>query len=277
MRKSLSSGDQGGGVCVVQSTLKTARFYTGPVDGTYGEETKAAVEAFQKDRNLVVSGEVNPQTWKHVSQTALIQGRSSSEAPQQALDPAVVKQAASDLNIDDAALKAFAEVESNGGGFLSDGRVKILFERHWMYRRLRDNISQELADNAKAASRDVVNTTPGGYIGGGAEWDRFDKAAPYDRDSAIESASYGRFQLMGFHWQSLGYSSAEAFLEEMESSEEAQLEGIKRFIAADPSLTQAIQNKDWATTAYIYNGPNYRQNRYDTKLARAYEKYKALG
>jgi hypothetical protein len=40
------------------------------------------------------------------------------------------EQAAALLKCDVAAIKAVAEVESSSNGFLSDGRVKILFEGH---------------------------------------------------------------------------------------------------------------------------------------------------
>lgn len=40
----------------LQTTLKGAGFDPGPVDGVYGEKTKAAVSAYQKARNLTVDG-----------------------------------------------------------------------------------------------------------------------------------------------------------------------------------------------------------------------------
>jgi hypothetical protein len=44
------------------------------------------------------------------------------------------RAAAKLLKCDVAAIKAVAEVESSGNGFLSDGRVKILFEGHQFYK-----------------------------------------------------------------------------------------------------------------------------------------------
>lgn len=44
------------------------------------------------------------------------------------------QQAATLLTCDVPAIKAVAEVESSGDGFLSDGRVKILFEGHKFYK-----------------------------------------------------------------------------------------------------------------------------------------------
>jgi len=41
------------------------------------------------------------------------------------------------LNVEPAVIKAVAEVESNGEGFLKDGKPKILFEPHIFWKQLR--------------------------------------------------------------------------------------------------------------------------------------------
>ena len=35
----------------------------------------------------------------------------------------------------------------------------------------------------------------------------------------------------------------------------------------------ALQKQDWATFAKLYNGPAYKKNNYDSKLANAYARY----
>ncbi len=50
------------------------------------------------------------------------------------LTEADYKAAAKQLKCDVAAIKAVAEVESNGNGFLTDGKVKMLFEGHIFHR-----------------------------------------------------------------------------------------------------------------------------------------------
>ncbi len=42
---------------------------------------------------------------------------------------------------------------------------------------------------------------------------------------------------------------------------------------ASASRENALKNKDWGTFARLYNGPAYAQNKYDIKLAEAYQKY----
>lgn len=46
------------------------------------------------------------------------------------------EQAAKEFGIEPAILKAILEVESGGSGYFTDGKIKILFEPHWMWRRL---------------------------------------------------------------------------------------------------------------------------------------------
>ena len=49
-------------VRAVQQRLRQARFYNGPIDGVWGSRTEAAVERFQRNRGLDVTGDLNPDT-----------------------------------------------------------------------------------------------------------------------------------------------------------------------------------------------------------------------
>jgi site-specific recombinase XerC len=48
------------------------------------------------------------------------------------------------------------------------------------------------------------------------------------------------------------------------------------FIASDSKMFTALHNNDWAGFAKRYNGPGYKKNKYDTKLASAYRKWVRL-
>ncbi len=52
----LSRGDKGDGVTELQGQLRTAGFFDGPVNGSFGPLTEAAVRAFQKARGLNADG-----------------------------------------------------------------------------------------------------------------------------------------------------------------------------------------------------------------------------
>jgi putative chitinase len=46
----------------VQTQLKTLGFYTGPLDGSFGIRTQAALKAFQRSKELIEDGTANPET-----------------------------------------------------------------------------------------------------------------------------------------------------------------------------------------------------------------------
>jgi peptidoglycan hydrolase-like protein with peptidoglycan-binding domain len=48
----------------IQTALRNAKFYSGPVDGGMGPETRQAVVSFQKANKLHPDGRVGRKTWK---------------------------------------------------------------------------------------------------------------------------------------------------------------------------------------------------------------------
>lgn len=187
------------------------------------------------------------------------------------LDQNDFAKAASALGVPVAAVRAVTEVESKGSGFLPDGRPVILFERHVMYRQL-DKLGID-ANGLEIRFPTLVNSRQGGYKGGAAEHDRLGIAATFNRQAALESCSWGAFQVMGFHWKLLGYASVQDFVNAMYRSEGDQLDAFVRFIKANPNLLRALKAQDWAAFAAGYNGPAYRANSYDSKLAAAYARH----
>lgn len=185
-----------------------------------------------------------------------------------ALTAADIERAAELLGVEPAAIRAVDEVESRGSGFLADGRPVILFERHILYRQLKKHGRD--ADGLARIYAPLIDPTPGGYRGGVGEWYRLNLARQIDRDCADASTSWGRYQIMGFNWQACGFASLAEFVAAMGESEARQLEAFCRFIAADPPLHKALREKKWAAFAKRYNGPGYKANAYDVKLAAAY-------
>ena len=171
-----------------------------------------------------------------------------------------VSEAASALGCDVAAVKAVIDVESRGG-FLSDTRPKILYERHLFHRFTGGKHS--------AANPDISSSKPGGYSGGAKEYDRLQKAIGLDREAALKSASWGAFQILGSNYKAAGYPDVESFCKGMCESEDKQLAAFVGFVKTN-HLDDELRRRDWAGFARGYNGPNYRINRYDEKLAAAY-------
>lgn len=184
-------------------------------------------------------------------------------------------KAAQLLGVEEAAVKAIASVESQGEGFITDKAgnklPKILFERHVMFKRLRDFTPIKSADMVDKYP-DIVNPTAGGYKGGLPEHERLDRAVKIDRVTALESASWGAYQVMGYHWRVLGYSSVQEFVNKA-YTEEGQLELFIRFVKASPNVLKALKAKDWVGVARAYNGPGYAKNNYHIKMKEAYDQF----
>ncbi|WP_109217559.1 N-acetylmuramidase family protein [Klebsiella pneumoniae] len=183
------------------------------------------------------------------------------------------QRAANQLGVPIAAVKAVASVESNGGGFLSDGRVKVQYEPHVMYQRVKLKFGQARADKELKAHPDLLALKPGSYQKLDQEDKDMDRAATLiDRQCALESASWGAFQIMGYHWKTCGYPTQQAFIN-AQYSDAGQLDTFVRFVNADVRLVRALQRRDWAGFASVYNGPGYKANKYDTKMASAYAQF----
>ncbi|WP_286778221.1 N-acetylmuramidase family protein [Pseudomonas sp. UBA2311] len=251
-------------------------------DGVYGDATEAAVRTYQHQAGLVADGIAGPKT------LASLQGADCAHL----LKNTDMVRAADRLGVPLAAVYALNEVESKGLGFLDNGKPVILYERHIMYARLQkvrrpcddqddlEQLTNQLKRRADELAKQfpaLVNAKFGGYIGGTAEHQRLTQARMIDDQAALESCSWGAFQVMGFHWERLGYASVQAFVEAMSRSESDQLEAFVRYIEADPTLLKALKSLKWAKVAELYNGPDYKRNLYDVKLQRAFERHQGCG
>lgn len=181
-----------------------------------------------------------------------------------------IQSQAAKLGIETAILRAVIEVECKGSGFNVDGTPVILFERHVMRQRLIANSQLKTVDEMSIKRPDLCNKTAGGYGLYSAQHGRLNAAAQYHRDSALESASWGLGQVMGYHWKALSYSSLQSFINAMYKDEASQLDAMCRYIKVN-GLVNALKNKDWKAFARGYNGVAYAKNSYDIKLANAYK------
>lgn len=236
-----------------------------PMTGIFDEATYQAVVAVQKQHNLIADGIAGPKTM-----TAL---KGDKKEIIKLLNMDDINRAADQLKVDAASVIAVHKVESLGTGFLPDGRAKILYERHIMYRQLEQS-GFDAADYQQKFPA-IVNKARGGYLGGAREYGRLGMASQLSVADALESCSWGAYQIMGFHWQALGFESVHVFVDQMQQGEGKQLDAFVGFIAADAKLHAALKAKKWADFAKIYNGPDYKDNFYDQKLAYAYDNAQA--
>lgn len=179
------------------------------------------------------------------------------------------QNAALDLGCETAAIMAVAEVESKGSGFLADGKPMILFEPHIFWKELRKRGIKPVVSDVCYS---VWGTKPYGRYS--EQHDKLEKAAAINREAALCSASWGRFQIMGFNWKACGCASLQEFINAMYKSEDEHLRLFVNYIQSQ-QLDDELKELDWAGFARGYNGPAYTKNKYDIKLAEAYTKFKA--
>lgn len=163
-----------------------------------------------------------------------------------------------------AALNAIIQVESGGVGFASDGKPIIQFEPSWFKRK------------HPGWAKDTKNTAweDNKVEGQAGEWKAFNSAFASNPNAAMESTSIGLMQVMGFHYSELGFKTVGAMWDFAKESEANQVQLAIAFIKTNSKLDAALKNKDWATFAYYYNGAGYKQFKYDTRIAAAYNKSK---
>lgn len=160
-----------------------------------------------------------------------------------------------------------AEVESGRyGAFGPDGRPIIAYERHRFHR---------FTGGRFGTDAEISNPERGNYTTDqNIYWNRLARAYTLDKDAALKSVSWGRFQLMGENYEGCGYRNVEAYVAELSHSEKGQLAGFEKFIRMKPALLRAMQQKDWREIAHYYNGTANIDD-YAPKLQRAYERLQA--
>lgn len=232
-------------------------------DGHFGKLTEEALRTFQKKNKLKIDGLYSDECFNLIN--PLINKKY--------LRAKDIKDGANKFGLPVSMMKAFREVEARGQGFLPDGRTIILFERHKFYGYILAKFGEAKANELKRRAPNVCNNERGGYLGYAAEYKRLEKAISFDEESALKSASYGLFQIMGFNYKAAGYTNVKAYVQAMAVSEKNHLSAVLNFIRADKKLFTAIVTHNYQKTAELYNGSGYAVNQYDKKLKDADNKY----
>ena len=188
------------------------------------------------------------------------------------------QRAATKLGCHVAAVKAVCEVEAPNGGFDASGEPRILFEGHKFsaltkgrYDKTHPTISYPKwvrTFYAKGPTSDARNA---------GEHQRLAEASALDRPAALMSASWGKFQIMGANYGSCGYPTLQGFINAMYAGVDGHFAAMVGFIRSDADMVRALRRHDWASFARLYNGPAFRQNKYDSKLADAYAQHQQGG
>jgi hypothetical protein len=197
-------------------------------------------------------------------------------------DTDVFDRLAARLGVTAAALAAVAEVESSGRGFLPvparspggldvSGYPVIRFEAHIFWKELKkvgidpfgvDPPRPDLLSSSMNLK--LVKSVAG-------DWDRLTAARSIHEAAADRSASWGRFQIMGFNAELCGVKDVWEFVRQMHD-EDGQTELFAGFISGQPGMKKALKNRDWKSFARLYNGKLYFTTGYDRKIREAYER-----
>lgn len=209
---------------------------------------------------VVVDGKPGPRT-----RAALIDAFRNKHAP--AVTPGELRMYADRLGCTVRQMAAVASVESAGGGWDDTGLLKALYERHYLWRRV------------KLAVPFLSDPKPGGYTidadkdGINDSWEKLaDATLRFGADLAFECASFGKFQIMGAWWKKLGYPSVLDFVYSMTANEANHYGAFARYIEVN-NLQSAMRRvsdriEDCTPIAVGYNGP--KQKGYDARIARAF-------
>ena len=183
-------------------------------------------------------------------------------------------RAAKELNVEEAAIRAVAEVEAAGAGFIADGRPAILYEAHIFHKETGGKHSHAKDRRGVALSSPTWNKALYGATGA-AQHARYEDARALDPDAANKACSWGTFQILGQNHKVCGFDNSQDFVDAMwTGGAAAHLDAFVKFIKGN-KLDTALRNKNWAAFARGYNGPGYAANAYDKKMANAYARWKA--
>jgi N-acetylmuramidase/Putative peptidoglycan binding domain len=260
---------------ILQVLLHACGYELNP-DGDFGAGTEAAVKKFQADHGLRPDGEAKEKTWTVLFslQPQLLQQMAAKQLKQTDIEAFAQR-----VDLELPLVRTVYGVESGGFGFIGL-KPKILFEGHVFWNELKAAGIDPRAHTQGNADILFEKYDKTSYKGGLAEYARLDRARKIAEAPALRSASWGLFQVMGNNAEWLGYPNVQALVAKIELSEADHLESFGRYIQKKKlkgqPLIELLRAHDWAGFALGYNGESYRTNRYDTKLAEAYERYAAL-
>jgi MscS family membrane protein len=182
--------------------------------------------------------------------------------------------AASKYKLSVESLKAVIEVESKAKGFFEDGKPYITFHGQKFWKEL-EKKNMEPASQAEKYPDVVYQRWSRKFIRiGEKEYERLEKAKSIDKESAYLSTNWGMFQLSGQDFKKCGFSSVNEMVFNVYKTEKEQLEAFCKYLE-QRKLLDDLRQENWKDFANKYNGPSNRKAKFDEKIEKAYQKYKA--
>ncbi|MCG6935323.1 MAG: N-acetylmuramidase domain-containing protein [Proteobacteria bacterium] len=138
-------------------------------------------------------------------------------------------------------------------GVRKDGKLKS-----WLGHQWRANDAEEWQDFHGSQER---------------EWQVLEFARNLDDSAALLSISMGAPQIMGFHYQRLGYSSVQDMFDAFSRDIRFQIMGFFEFL--DPRMVKALQDLDFSRFAASYNGTG-QEKKYGGWIQDNYDAFKSF-
>ncbi len=187
-----------------------------------------------------------------------------------------ISRIAEDLTVEPAALLAVAQVESGGRVFAKvNGKDMplIRWEGHYFHRELPVSLRK------RAVRAGLASTVVGGVKNSSSQQVRYnllERAKKLHEEAALRSCSWGLGQVMGANAEWIGYTDVHALVADAVAGAAGQVRVMAMFIRK-AGLVDELQTLNWAAFARQYNGPGYKVNKYDTKMAKAYVAFGGSG
>lgn len=96
-----------------------------------------------------------------------------------------------------------------------------------------------------------------------------------NQEAALQSCSWGKFQIMGFNYKVAGFASVKEFTKAMSLSDAEHMKAFLKFAKSNPTLLEGLQNKDYEKIAEGHNGGSWRHINpdYATNIEKYYNDY----
>jgi len=171
------------------------------------------------------------------------------------------------IRVGEDEVHAVIDVEAAGGAWDAKGRPKMLFEPHRFYKNLgpgavRDRAVREGLAYPKWGTRPYPKDSYPILV----------RAMALDETAALKSASWGLGQILGENHAMIGYDTPQDMVFAFLDDAEVHLEAMIAFILA-AKLDGKLRAHDWAGFARGYNGPQYAEHGYHTRLESAYKRW----
>ncbi|RAV30766.1 N-acetylmuramidase domain-containing protein [Sinomicrobium soli] len=181
------------------------------------------------------------------------------------------------LGVESAIMHAIAKQESKRNSFWEEEQATILFERHKMWKYLKEDLGKtdEELKKLKDQYPNIVNNNSGGYGSYADQYEKLRIAKGIDYTSALKSCSWGKFQVMGFNYD-VAFETPEKMEKAVNTCEVQQFKFFIGYLENTNGLIQAMKDKDWEKIAEKYNGSSWQtfNPEYADNLKDYYDEFK---